>query len=737
MSIKVIENRYAKQCQSCSVRVEEKKGFAFVQNRKWGTCCNSSACMKKLGIYNAVKNPPKPADPKIEDLGDFFGFFTPYDKKALPILQGIGAWCRARNCWKVSKDPAERPRIIKAAKRLNITDVPADFWTVDNSKIKDILDHATKVGAYSYQLAGIEHLAMKKKALLADDMGLGKTFQSLLALNGQPAIVVCPASLKFNWAKEVAMWRKDYTCKIVMGSSAKKRDSRQIKKWTVPSDNEIVIVNYEQLPKWLGTKDEQMIFLHEDFLKTVTLIVDEGHLCKNPKAARSKRMTTLSSMVDRVWALTGTPLLNRPLDLWGTLSSFGMQNIVFGSWWGMLKTMNGEKARYGYEFGTPNPDAPEKLRRVMLRRMKTEVLDLPPKRWSDLVVATSTELSDYLDTLAAAQFENQAHGADYNLSNMTELPSFEEFSAVRAKMAEERIPAAIEWIETYEDAGEPVVVFSAHRKPIEAIGKREGWAVIMGATPNHKRQEIVDQFQAGKLKGVALTIGAGSTGLTLTAASTMLFIDLDWNPSNNSQCEDRICRIGQTKSCHYVRMVSEHPLDIHIQNLLSEKKAIVNAAVENEVDLGDDFKFKFKTFDYSSLFGNIKEETLEELEARIKNASKKELQDKVEENRASWMSRILDTIVVTDEIRTVLPVALSAMQGSCDGATTRDGIGFNKPDACIMNTISGAGLVDDADLEKFVLWTLRKYKGQLRQRFPILFHKNVANLQDSWGKLWS
>ena len=728
MSIRVISNRFGNKCQSCRVNVAEATGFAFKKNGSWGTCCNSAACMSSLGIKKPSSTPQVA---EIKDLGDVFGFFTPYSKEALPILRGMPSarWNPENSCWTTSKDPADRPQVIKAAKRLNITVVPDGFWTVDTSSIKSILDHATKIGAYSYQLAGIEHLAMKKKALLADDMGLGKTFQSLLALDGQPVVVICPASLKFNWAKEVAMWRKDYTSKIVMGSSAKKKDARQIKKLVAPKANEIIICNYEQMPKWLkkGGKENgyQLIapakaadLVTFEALKSATLIVDEGHLCKNYKAARTKRMTALSELVDRVWALTGTPLLNRPMDLWGTLSAFGMQRIVFGSWGGMLKTMNGGKTRFGYTFGEAREDAPEKLRRVMLRRMKTEVLDLPPKRWSDLVVPASKEVETILN-----EFDLPTSG----------LPAFDKFSAVRSKMAKERIPAAIEWAESYEEAGEAVVVFSAHRAPVKALGEREGWAMIMGDTPNHKRQDIVDQFQAGELKGVALTIGAGSTGLTLTAASTMLFVDLDWNPSNNSQCEDRICRIGQTKSCLYVRMVSEHPLDLHIQQLLSEKKALTDAAVENEVELDEDFELKFDNPELPE----IKEESWEEMEARIKGMGKGKLQNKVEENRKRWLARISDEIVVTDEIRHELTGALASMQDSCDGAKDKDGIGFNKPDAAIMHTICSADMLSDAELEKFVLWTLRKYKGQLGSRFPILFRKNVANLQDSWGKLWS
>src|SRR5262249_38834164 len=123
-----------------------------------------------------------------------------------------------------------------------------------------------------------------------------------------------------------------------------------------------------------------------------------------------------------------------------------------------------------------------------------------------------------------------------------ELPPFETFSAVRRHLAESRIKAALDLVEGFEGAGQPLGGFSAHREPVLRIGGRPGWGGITGDTSPPKRQELVEAFQLGQLKGLALTISAGGVGLTLTRASVALFIDLDWGPENNRQAEDRFCR---------------------------------------------------------------------------------------------------------------------------------------------------------------------------------------------------
>jgi hypothetical protein len=165
-----------------------------------------------------------------------------------------------------------------------------------------------------------------------------------------------------------------------------------------------------------------------------------------------------------------------------------------------------------------------------------------------------------------------------------QLPPFEEFSSLRAALAESRIPALLEMVEDHEEQGVPLVVFSAHKAPVLACGEREGWEAITGDTSSKKRQEIVERFQAGKLKGLALTIRAGGVGLTLTHAWKAIFVDLDWVPSQNQQAEDRICRIGQLAAhCEIVRMVSDHVLDIHVLDLIGWKIAVIEAAIEKVI----------------------------------------------------------------------------------------------------------------------------------------------------------
>ena len=137
------------------------------------------------------------------------------------------------------------------------------------------------------------------------------------------------------------------------------------------------------------------------------------------------------------------------------------------------------------------------------------------------------------------------------------LPDFKVFSSLRAKLAESRIPALLEMVEDHEEQGVPLVVFSAHRKPIDTLGKREGWLVITGDTPD--KQAVARAFQSGQYKGVAVTIQAGGVGLTLTHASNAIFVDRDWNPAQNVQAADRLHRIGQkADSVLYTHLTADH-----------------------------------------------------------------------------------------------------------------------------------------------------------------------------------
>jgi len=268
--------------------------------------------------------------------------------------------------------------------------------------------------------------------------------------------------------------------------------------------------------------------------------------------------------------------------LWQVLRAAGLEGRAFGSWYEFVRLFQGSKGRFGYDWGKPSEEVPDRLRRVMLHRRREEVLpDLPTKTRRDILVNSLDRA-----TLAACDhvlslLKERGHNLD-EMMDATKAAGviFEEMSRVRAMLAAAKIPTLIELVEDYEENEEPLVVFSAHTAPIEALGKREGWATITGATSSDERGRVVEKFQSGELRGIAGTLGAMGTGVTLTHAHHVLMVDLAWTPALNSQAEDRCCRIGQDRGVIISRMIVKHPLDERVAQLLTIKQEIIEASVE-------------------------------------------------------------------------------------------------------------------------------------------------------------
>lgn len=450
---------------------------------------------------------------------------------------------------------------------------------------------------YPFQEEGVGWLASRKSALLADEMGLGKTVQTLCALpESVPVLIICPASLKGNWRDEAAKWRTDYRVGVLSGG----------KSFRWPECGEILVMNYDILPggsfvevmkKGRLTK-EFKVKLPEGMPAGLVVAADESQAIKNSKSQRTQLFRALTKAAvkagGRVWLLTGTPIVNRQMEAWSVLAAADLQGEAFGSWRNFLRVMNGHEGRWGgYEFGEPTPEAAQCLRKVMLRRHRLDVLpDLPGKTYRILEVNDlGASLRKMADALVA---KLEAKGLD--LERMLELaartrgcvPGFEEFGNVAQALAIAKIPALMEQVEQYEDAEEPLVVFSGFLAPVEALEGRPGWAAIHGAVPSERRTEIVRKFQAGLLKGVACTIGAGGVGLTLTRSANVLFVDRDYTPAMNAQCEDRCCRIGQTRGVMVTHLVAAHALDQRLTEILLKKQAIIAATTETAAYLDDE-----------------------------------------------------------------------------------------------------------------------------------------------------
>jgi SWI/SNF-related matrix-associated actin-dependent regulator 1 of chromatin subfamily A len=581
--MRAFSNKYKGKCDVCRKLVQPGQGFickdgGFVKS-KHNSRYTAVWCAEHVPVRKDEK-----AGAGVRKLDAQGRCITPYEADNLDLIRSFpGArWKSAtltgslgKPYWQVSLEMCDRRRVLDIADKLGL-DVDPSLREI---AISEQAGNAKQAGLYPFQVTGVEWLnfSLGKSRLLADEMGLGKTVQSLVALPENAAcLVVCPAALKYNWETECRKWRPDLTPVVLEGRNS----------FRFPKPGEVIITNFDILPAWLEPKLKtptskpwdvvvKIPLSAREACKSVVAIVDECQRVKNGNTGRAKRIKGLVMVTGTVWALTGTPLENRPMDLWGILSTLGMARTVFGSFDRFIESMNGCKGLWGgYTFGTPKPIVPDLMRRVMLRRRREVVLpELPRKQYHTIKVDLPKHLQRQMDDLWDEWEETIKE---------KELPPFEEFSSLRAALAESRIPALLEMVEDHEEQGVPLVVFSAHKAPVLACGEREGWEGITGDTSSKKRQEIVERFQRGELKGLALTIRAGGVGLNLTHAWKAIFVDLDWVPSQNSQAEDRICRIGQLAAhCEIIRMVSDHVLDLHVLDLIAWKIGVIEAAIEN------------------------------------------------------------------------------------------------------------------------------------------------------------
>lgn len=564
----IIRNKYNTSCIICNADCPSGSGWAVMaENKTWSVYCDA----------HAPKMEKKVQRREITAEGEIY---MPYEADNLPFIRSFpGArWNGEKGCWQVSLAQGDRIRVLELAIKLGLKIAP-EIACIEVSKETE----ASKIkGLYNFQILGVDWLSKGHKRLLADEQGLGKTIQSLNALPKKgKVLIVCPASVKYNWLQEATKWRPDYKVEVLSAQDP----------FRFPKKNEILITSYNLLPEYFeplenkeGNRWEIKINVNDKQIKEMSeciLIADEVQLVKNYKTARSKRTKGLSYFCNKVWALSGTPLSNRPPDLFGVLDSLNMQYEVFHGWNNFARLMNGVRDSWGgYKWGMPDPSVPELMRRVMLRRMRQEVLpDLPDLTITQQIVDLPDELRNACDSM-------WNDWRDYLEAAMTNekipLPPFELFSALRAKLASSRIPILKELVEEHEENDIPLVVFSAHKEPIKEIGSRKGWGCITGDTPLKKRHAIVNQFQAGELVGIAATIGSAGVGLNMFRAWKAIFADLDWVPTNNDQAAKRLLRIGQTSSkVEIVQMVSNHVLDIHIRRLLNWKIGVAEAALNS------------------------------------------------------------------------------------------------------------------------------------------------------------
>jgi SWI/SNF-related matrix-associated actin-dependent regulator 1 of chromatin subfamily A len=432
-------------------------------------------------------------------------------------------------------------------------------------------------GLFPHQIEGVAFLLGRRRAILADDMGLGKTRQAIVSLRhltpGGRRLVVCPASVKRNWAREISVVAPDASVLIIEGSA------------TVALTAEWVIVNYDILGKHLHTLEQ---------VAWAALVFDEAHYLKNHTSARSRAARQLTASAASatpalaVQLLTGTPLTSRPRDLFVLLQlaahPLGRSFLAFAK-----RYCAAEKGEYGWKTGGASniEELTVQLHGVMLRRTKDDVLALPPKlrTWMPVEVpaGTGSRAVKKVFELLAGKHARPAGPRDTELRRRGKLLAF--LVEARQALAFAKTAATLDLVKGAIDQGEKVIVFSCFDDPIAKLARELGNAavVLTGKTPAATRQTLVDRFQNDDdVRVFVANIIAGGTGLNLTAATQVVFNDLDWVPTNHWQAEDRAYRIGQTRTVNVTYFVARDTIDDFVQAVLETKAALVNAIVDGD-----------------------------------------------------------------------------------------------------------------------------------------------------------
>jgi len=398
-----------------------------------------------------------------------------------------------------------------------------------------------------------------------------------LESESKKVLIICPSSLKINWYREI----KNYSDKNILIVEGKN--------WEPTFDfyiiNYDILKNYHSMDKTENIESYKLI----ENEKFDLVIIDEAHYISNPTAQRTKLINDLVKNIPKVWLLTGTPMTSRPINYYNLLKI--VDSPIALNWQGYVK-------RYcaGYQFkvggkkiwntnGSSNLDElRERTKNIVLRRMKTDILDLPEKMVSPIFLdLTSTFYSDELEDFIRISKDNR------NKESLT--VTINRLMKLRQVIAFEKVPYTCELIDKVIEQGKKVIVFTNFTSSLDMLHEKykKNSVILDGRMSKDKRQQSVDKFQNDdKIKIFISNIKAGGVGITLTAAEVVIMNDLSFVPSDHSQAEDRAYRYGQKNSVLVYYPVFENTIEMIVYNILQKKKNIIDQ-VMGDGEYGESF----------------------------------------------------------------------------------------------------------------------------------------------------
>lgn len=550
----------------------------------------------------------------IYDYGHYFMVHVPFNQwfkrnvSAIKLLPN--KWNPDKKLWWIPGECRTQMEGFKQYYKAEI--VPGDklreLALVDIPPMPDLLVEPAvqNITLRPYQLQGIARGMQLKRYINGDEQGLGKTIQTIATISTWkqegdeplPVLIICPASLKENWKREIERFTK-YKAMIL---SDKTRNNWP--RYFELGLAQFFIVNYESLKKYfvqqwptgrmVKSKDIVMI---KDIEIFKTVVIDEAHRCKDTGTQQTKLCLRMAYRKERVILLTGTPVVNKPIDLWSQICIMGQMAPIAST----LKEYK-EKFCEGAN-GARNQKALNSLLNAhcYFRREKKDVAkDLPSKDRQKMLceITTRSEYahaeSDFYHWLSQQNLDDEAIARKMRAEILTQMNVLRQISA-RGK-----IPAAKEFIDEVIESGEKLIVFVVLKEIVNELKKLYPDAVTITGTDNtEQRQRNIDAFQNDKnCQLIICNIKAAGVGITLTASSRVLFLEYPWTYADCVQCEDRAHRIGQTLPVMCTYLLGEKTIDEKMLDIILSKKAlaqeITGATDEMEMSVVDSLIGIFK-----------------------------------------------------------------------------------------------------------------------------------------------
>ena len=481
-------------------------------------------------------------------------------------------------------------------------------------------DFEFKTKPYEHQIEGFKYGLLNDRWLLGDEQGLGKTKQVIdiaVARKVKHCLIICCVnSLKWNWRNEVYTHSNEEAWilgqqvksngKIFIGSNVDRlNDLKHIDELPY-----FIITNVETLryKTKSGKKVKRRISGRwtevDEYCYPITekiqalcnsgdigmIAVDESHKCKNPTADQAQQLLKLDAPVEI--AMTGTPLMNQPLDLYVPLHWLGYEKHSFYQ----FKAHHCEMGGYGgYSVvGYKNLDElSQTLDEVMLRRLKDDVLDLPEKTYiNEYVEMSDKQHGIYIEAMADVRNNiDKIVAANNPLSQLIRLRQATGYTGILSTSIKEsaKLDRMEEIVDDAVENGKKVVIFSNWTQMTDPaykrLAKKYSGAIITGDTADSDRQANVDKFQNDpKCKFIIGTIGAMGTGLTLTAGTVEIFLDEPWNMALKEQAVDRCHRIGQKNNLTVYTLMCQGTIDERINELVEKKGEMSNILIDGKVE---------------------------------------------------------------------------------------------------------------------------------------------------------